>query len=188
MDTRRPIKVSLRIFHRKISPFILPWLLFVAITGLIYRIGRAWFAMSKETGAKVMHLHAGEWLGTNGSVVHGLVIGSALLFLICSGLWMWFTSRSSKVVVRRSHRVFAVVFSLPLIVTAVTGMAYQAGGTWFQASDGTLKLLLSLHQGSWLGPTLRPFYILFLACGVIVLGLTGWRMLPRRKPSSSKDR
>jgi hypothetical protein len=58
------LKSRLRILHRQLSPWILPLLLFSAITGLVYRIGRAWFAMSKETGNSILKLHAGEWLGS----------------------------------------------------------------------------------------------------------------------------
>jgi uncharacterized iron-regulated membrane protein len=165
---------------------VLPLLLFSAITGLIYRIGRAWFAMSKETGAKVLHLHAGEWLGVHGSVLYVILVGSALLFLVCSGLWMWLTSKSSKAPERKLHRVLAVVLALPLILSAVTGIAYQVGEKWFHVGQGGLKVLLSLHQGSWLGPTLRPFYILLLGVGLIGLCLTGFQMLFRRKPSASR--
>ncbi|MEY3894844.1 MAG: hypothetical protein RLZZ214_363 [Verrucomicrobiota bacterium] len=175
------MKARLRILHRKLSPWVLPFLLLSAVSGLVYRLGRAWFGMSKEMGGKILHLHAGEWLGVNGSVVYLFILGGALLFLIVSGLWMACTSKTPKVALRKSHRLLAVAFSLPLVVTAVTGMAYQAGGKWFHADEATLKLLLSLHQGSWLGPTLRPFYILLLASGLIALCLTGLRMLLRKK-------
>ena len=178
------LKARLRILHRQLSPWVLPLLLFSAITGLIYRIGRAWFGMSKETGGKILQLHAGEWLGVNGSVIYLFVIGSALLFLIFSGLWMWFSSKSPKVPVRKFHRGIAVVFSLPLILSAITGIAYQTGSKWFPVGEGSQKLLLSLHQGSWLGPTLRPFYILLLGTGLISLCLTGFRMAFRRKPAN----
>lgn len=178
-----PLRTRLRILHRKLSPWVLPFLLFSAVTGLIYRIGRSWLGMTQETGGKIRHLHSGEWLGVNGSVIYLTILGGALLFLIISGLWMWFTSKTPKPGPRKSHRILAIVFSLPLVVTAVTGIAYQAGGKWFQADEGTLKLLMSLHQGSWLGPTLRPFYILLLAGGLIALCLTGFRMLLRRKSS-----
>ena len=179
------LKAKLRIVHRRLSPWVLPLLLLSAITGLVYRIGRAWFAMSKETGAKILHLHAGEWLGVHGSVLYVLLIGSTLLFLVFSGLWMWFTSKSPKPGVRKFHRVLAVAFALPLILSAVTGIAYQVSGKWFHVGEDRLKLLLSLHQGSWLGPDLRPFYILLLGAGVIALCITGFRMLSRRKSSVS---
>ena len=175
------IKARLRILHHKISPWVLPLLLFIAGTGLYFRIGRAWFGMSKDTGQKVLYLHSGGWFGASGSVLYLFMLGIALMFLIVSGLWLWFSSGSSKAAPRKIHRVLAIVFSLPLMVTAVTGMAYQAGSKWFHAGQGTLALLSSLHQGSWLGPTLRPYYILLLASSLIALCLTGWYMLLRKR-------
>ena len=175
------LKTGLRHFHRKLSPWLLPSLLLVAITGLVYRIGRTWFGMSKDMGGKVLHLHTGAWFGETGSVVYTIFLGSALLFLVISGLWMIFTSKSAKAGARKSHRLLAILFTLPLIITAVTGVGYHIGKKWFQFSEGTLKLLMSLHQGSWLGPNLRPFYILILASGLILLCLTGLRMIRRRK-------
>jgi len=164
---------------------LLPSLLFLAATGLIYRIGRAWFGMTKETGGKIMHLHSGAWLGEHGSVIYLIVTGGMLLFLIISGLWMWFTSNRKKGSVRAYHGVLAITFSLPLIVTAVTGIAMQAGVKWFDMNEATFKLLMSLHQGTWLGSTLRPFYILLLGSGLIAICLTGLKLIIRRKPGKN---
>jgi uncharacterized iron-regulated membrane protein len=166
--------------HRKLSTWVLPLLIFIAGTGLCFRIGRAWFGISKDTGQKILYLHSGGWFGASGSVLYLFVLGSALIFLIVSGLWLWFSSGSSKAAPRKIHRVLAIIFSLPLMVTAITGMAYQAGSKWFHVGQGTLALLSSLHQGSWLGPTLRPYYILLLASSLIALCLTGFQMLYRK--------
>jgi uncharacterized iron-regulated membrane protein len=171
-------KARLRHLHRVFSPWIVPSLLLMAVTGLIYRVGRAYFGMSKETGGKVLYLHSGAWLGENGSVIYLLIVGGALLFLVVSGLWMWFSSRS-RVPGRKYHRLLSIIFAVPLALSAITGMAFQVGGKWLHASEPTMKLLLSLHQGSWLGPTLRPFYIMFLGLALIGLCLTGIRMLRR---------
>ena len=175
------IKGRIRILHRKLSPWVLPFLLLSAVTGLTYRTGRTWFAMSKETGGKILHLHSGEWLGENGSVFYILVIGTALALLVLSGFWMWFTSPTPKAPVRKWHRLIAMVLALPLLLTAVTGIAYQTGSKWLHFSEDRLELLLSLHEGSWLGPTARPFYILILGTGLIALCLTALRMLIRKK-------
>lgn len=171
------IKTRFRILHRKLSPWVLPLLLLTAITGLIYRIGRTWFAMTKDTGGKILHIHAGDWLGTNGAVMYTFATATALMLLILSGYWMWFTSPTPKAPARKWHRILAIALSLPLILTAVTSLAHQVGSKWFQFSPERLKLLLSLHQGSWLGPTARPFYILILGLGIIALSITGLRML-----------
>ncbi len=119
----------------------------------------------------------------NGSVLYLILVGSLLLFLMLSGLYLWFSGKAGKSQVRKSHRVLGVVFAIPLGLSAITGMAYQAGGKWFQFSEGTMSLLMSLHQGSWLGPELRPFYILLIGLGLIGLCLSGVSLLLRRKRS-----
>ena len=168
---------TLRKFHRKLAPWLLPFLLLSAITGILYRIGRAWFGFTKETGNDVLYFHTGAWFGTNGSVVFLAVLGSGLLFLVFSGLWMWRAGRLPSAKVRRSHRFLGVLFSLPLIITAVTGIAYQVGGKWLGADEKFLKLVMNLHQGSWLGPELRPFYILLVGGALVFLCLSGLRLV-----------
>jgi uncharacterized iron-regulated membrane protein len=165
--------------HRKLAPWLLPFLLLSAITGIIYRVGRSWFDFTKETGNEVLYFHTGAWFGTHGSVIYVILLGLGLLFLVISGLWMWKTSQSPKNKTRKSHRIIAVILSLPLIITAVTGIAYHVGEKWLHADEKTLKLIMNLHQGSWLGPDLRPFYILLLGGGLIVLCVTGLRMCIR---------
>ena len=74
-------------------------------------------------------------------------------------------------------------FPPPLIVTAVTGIAYQIGGKWLGADEKFLKLVMNLHQGSWLGPELRPFYILLVGGALVFLCLSGLRLvLPWKWP------
>jgi hypothetical protein len=173
---------KLRFIHRKVSPWFLPSLLLVALTGMTYRLGKTWLGMGKEGGDWAMYFHSGEWFGDHGSVIYLAIIGGALIFLVLSGLWMLLASKSPSASARRNHRILAIAFSLPLLLSSVTGIAYQAGAKWFAADQATLKLLMSLHQGTWLGPTWRPFYILFLGLGLIGLCLTGMRMVFRKKP------
>jgi hypothetical protein len=52
-----PLKAALRILHQKIAPWVLPSILLLAFSGLTYRLGRAWFGMSKETGQWVLGIH-----------------------------------------------------------------------------------------------------------------------------------
>jgi hypothetical protein len=176
---------QLRFLHRRLAPWFLLPLVFMAVTGLIYRIGRAWFGMSKETGHEIMKLHSGEWMGEDVSVVYLLVVGGFLVFLVCSGLWMWLAG-GSKVSRKKSHRVLAITFSLPLVLSAVTGMAYHAGAKWFEADEGTLEILMSLHQGTWLGKELRAYYILLLGTGLLALCLTGLRLCFRSNNTVGK--
>ena len=146
-----------------------------AVTGLLYRIGRAWFEMSRETGDKVLHLHTGGYFGSSIAAIYVLLLGIAALAIIVSGIRTF--RKSGRRGVRSIHMTLALIFFLPLGLSAVTGMAYELGNSWFNISDGSAKVLLSLHQGSWLGPTWRPFYILLLGAGVLGMLLTGLKML-----------
>jgi uncharacterized iron-regulated membrane protein len=163
--------------HRLIAIWIALPILFIALTGATYRIGRSWFGMSKATGNQVMGLHTAEWFGDTGSKIYLATVGGLFLFLIFSGLSVWFRSRAPKAPARRLHRIVGIVVALPLIVSAVTGVAYHLGETWFM--QGTLDLLMTLHQGDWLGKTLRPYYILILALSIATFSITGLLMLWR---------
>lgn len=181
-----PTPSALRNLHRQLAPWLLPFLLLSAVTGIIYRIGRSWFGFTKDTGNEVLYFHTGAWFGFHGSVIYVILLGAGLLFLVLSGLRMWQTSRAPEAKVRKSHRLFGVLFSLPLIVTAVTGIAYHVGDHWLQADEKVLKIIMNLHQGSWLGPDLRPFYILLVGGGLIFISVSGLRLwLKMRAPSSS---
>jgi len=178
------LKVSLRHFHRRLAPWIAPPLLLLALTGATYRIGRAYFGLGKDTGGRILDLHAAAWLGETGSAIYLSLVGGFVLFLILSGVWMLATSRTSRIPNRRRHRILAVLLCLPLVISALTGMIFRAGEQWFGLSNETKEILMMLHQGSWLGQTLRPLYVLVLAIGVVLLCLTGLRLAFRRKPDS----
>lgn len=165
-----------RQLHRRLGPWLLLPLLLIALSGLTYRIGRSWFGFSSELGDRIMWIHTGGWFGGHGSMLYLLVVGGGLLFFIFSGLRMALRSKPSGASFRRSHRLLAMICFLPLLVSAVTGIAYHAGDVWFATSPEIQKILMSLHQGSWLGKQLRVFYILLPGLGLIALGLTGLRM------------
>jgi uncharacterized iron-regulated membrane protein len=179
-----PLKAALRILHRKIAPWVLPSILLLAFSGLTYRLGRAWFGMSKETGQWVLGIHTGSGLGAVGSTIYLSVVSGILVLLILSGLWMMCTSKTSKSPRRKSHRILAIIFFLPLLISAVTGMAFHIGEEWLPMSNATKDLLMDLHEGAWLGKTLKPFYILLLTAGTVGLGFSGVRMLFRAKATS----
>lgn len=180
------LKGTLRHSHRRIAPWIIPPLVFLALTGATYRIGRAYFGMGKDTGKGILDLHAAFWLGETGSAVYLILVGGLVLFLLFTGLWMLLTSRSSRIPNRRRHRILAILLGLPLTVSVLTGMIFRAGEQWFGLSENTKDVLMMLHQGSWLGQTLRPLYVLFLAIGVTWLCLTGFRLAFRRKSDDSR--
>ncbi len=179
--------VKLRKLHRKLAPWLLPFLLISAITGIVYRIGRSWFAFTKETGNEVLYFHTGSWFGTHGSVIYVIALGIGLLFLVVSGLYMWKVGQTPRTKLRKSHSLLGVIFSLPFLISAVTGIAYHVGNKWLHADEKTLKLIMNLHQGSWLGPDLRPFYMLLIGIPLIFLCLSGLRLWWTMKFPKKRD-
>ena len=183
-----PEKRIARPIHRRLALWLVVPLLISLTTGIIYRVSRSWFGMEKPTGQRVLDFHTGMVLGETFSVLYTAFTGLGLLVLALSGARLLLGSRASKGA-RGRHRMFAWVLLPPLIATAVTGLGYHFGGLWFGWEEGTLKLLMTIHQGSWLGPTLRPFYILLVGGGLLMLIITGVGMLRSggrsRKPKVS---
>lgn len=159
-------------FHRLLGLALLLPLVLSAITGLAYRLGRTWFGISKEAGNRIMELHDGSILGGTFSNIYVTVSGLGLLALVGTGFY-FICRRRAKVPQWKWHRITGIVMMLPLAVTAVTGILYKLGKEWFGLSEATLKLVMSLHQGSWLGPQVRVYYILVIGLGLLSLTITG---------------
>jgi hypothetical protein len=99
--------------------------------------------------------------------------------MVITGLTMMRSSgirRAQPLNVRRIHALFAPIFFLPVAVSAVTGIVYALGLSWFGMSQKQASLFLRIHQGSYLGPTLKAFYVLLVGLGLIVLLVTGIQM------------
>ena len=182
------MKLAARSLHRRLAPWLLLPLAVAAITGLTYRVGRTWFGMSKETGHQVLDAHTGAWLGGAGEQIYVALTGLGLLALAVGGAFLLRTGRA-RGGARGGHRVAAWALLAPLFITATTGLGYYFGEAWLGLDHTSLKPLLSLHQGSWLGPTLRPFYVLLVGGGLLYLLGSGAAMLRRRsRPAQVADR
>ena len=181
MTTQRS-RGNLRTVHRAIGRILFPFLFVTAVTGLTYRIGRNWFGMSKETGEVVRSIHEGSIVGKAFAPVYVLVVGLALLVMIGAGVSMWrraARSTPSSPRSRRWHHLASFVFAAPLALSAITGIAFRVGRSWLGWSDEGTKLLMSLHQGSWLGPKWRALYVIFVGLGLLYLLATAAPMLWR---------
>ncbi len=173
-----------RKFHRLLAPWLVIPLLLTLVSGVAYRLGRAWLGITKETGGKILDVHTGAWLGTTGSVLYVILVGSGLLALIGTGFYLVLKSRA-KGNPRVLHRLLGAVFLLPLAASAITGIAFKVGEEWFHFPDSTLSLLMTIHQGSWLGKAAVPFYVLTIGLGLLILAITGLQMtgiFRRKKP------
>ena len=174
------MRPSLRKLHRKLSPYLFVLVAVSAVTGVAYRAGKKWFGMDGQTGQSVMEWHTGEWLGPALSPFYVLLTGTALLFLVVSGaVMLW--QRAGRGVARTWHRVLGAVLLLPLAATALTGMLYEAGHSWFGISEQTADFLMTIHEGAWLGRGLKVYYSVVMGCGLLALGSFGLALLRRKK-------
>lgn len=83
---------------------------------------------------------------------------------------------------RRWHRVLGALLLLPLAATAVTGMLYKAGQAWLGIPEDTARLLMTVHEGAWLGRDLKVYYSLVLGAELLGLGFLGLALVFRKRP------
>jgi uncharacterized iron-regulated membrane protein len=175
------MRALIRQLHRRLSPWLFVVVAISAATGVAFRAGKKWFGMDGQTGQAVMEWHTGEWLGPALSPFYILLAGSALIFLLVTGASMLW-QRGGRGFARRSHRVLGVLLLLPLAATAVTGMIYKAGQAWLGISEDTARLLMTIHEGAWLGRDLKVYYSVVLGAGLLGLGFLGLALLFRKRP------
>lgn len=168
-----------RPLHRRLAPWLAFPLIVFAVTGITYRIGRSWFGMSRDAGHDVLDFHTGMWLGNGASLAYTSFAGLGLLALTVSGAVMLWKSRA-KAGMRRWHRIVSWMLVLPLFASATTGLLHHYGELVFSFQKSTLSLLMNIHQGGWLGPKGRAFYILWVGLGLLTLIGTGLSMLKRK--------
>ena len=185
--------MNFRKLHRKVAPIIFLPLLLSALTGIAYRLGRSWFNIPSTAANFLMTLHEGRFLGQPLVPVYVLLVGLGLLGMIVTGLSI-IRRKALPTKVKRDrrwlHRLLAPIVFLPLMASAITGIGYRLGKAWFGLSNDKAAILLQIHQGSYLGQTLKPLYVLLLGAGLIGLLITGIQMTSlfrRRKLPSSPN-
>ncbi|NJM75305.1 MAG: PepSY domain-containing protein [Acaryochloridaceae cyanobacterium RU_4_10] len=181
--------LNFRKLHRRIAPILFIPLLLSALTGIAYRLGRNWFNSPTSVSNFLMAIHQGEYLGQGLVPIYILLVGVGLLGLVATGLSMLklkrqLSQRPSKLHHRWIHHVMAAIAFVPLTISATTGIAYRLGNAWFDLPSEQSALLLQIHQGSYLGPTLRPIYVLVVGLALIAQLVTGIQMsgILRRRP------
>lgn len=185
--------MNLRKLHRQVAPIVFLPLLLSALTGIGYRIGRNWFNISDGVAEFFLTIHEGRYLGQPLVPVYVLLVGLGLVGMIVTGLVM--IKRKPKISQFRSkrdkrwfHHILAVIAFLPLLVTSLTGIGYRLGKAWFGLSNQQASILLRIHQGSYLGSTFKPVYVLLVGAGLVGLLITGIQMTSifgRRKSQPS---
>ncbi|MDY6806959.1 MAG: PepSY domain-containing protein [Cyanobacteriota bacterium] len=176
-------KQTFRKIHRKIAPILFLPLILSALTGIGYRLGKSWFGMSGEDADIFMVIHQGEYLGEQLKPIYVLLLGLGLLGAIATGLTMTalFAKNAKKransqLNFRQIHRLLAPIIFLPLIVSALTGIIYRLGKSWFGMSPDTANIFMVIHQGQYFGDVGKPIYVLLVGLGLIVMLITGINM------------
>lgn len=171
---------AFRKLHRRLSPWLFALVAVSSVTGVVFRAGKKWFGMDGQTGQSVMEWHTGEWLGPALSPFYVLLSGASLLFLIVTGAFLLW-QKAGKGAARTWHRVLGIVLLLPLAATALTGILYKSGQAWFGISEDTADLLMTIHEGAWLGRNLKVYYSVVTGCGLLALGFFGLALLRRKR-------
>jgi len=79
-----------RQLHRTVAPIVLLPLLITMATGVIYRLSKDWFGLSRDQVHFLMTLHEGEYLGPTLEPIYVLLNGLGLLWmLITGGILVW---------------------------------------------------------------------------------------------------
>jgi uncharacterized iron-regulated membrane protein len=81
---------------------------------------------------------------------------------------------------RTLHRWIALITLPFLAVSAITGLVYRIGRSWFGMSNDTGGVVRSIHEGAYLGETIGPVYVLFTGGALLTLAVSGATMWRRR--------
>jgi hypothetical protein len=70
---------------------------------------------------------------------------------------------------RSFHRQVAPWIGIALVLSAITGMAFRLGRSWFNINSNWSGFFLSLHSWGWLGDRFSLVALTILAIGVFLL-------------------
>lgn len=80
---------------------------------------------------------------------------------------------------RLYHRALSPFIFFLVAVSALTGVVYRVGKTWFGLGGSNGQDIMAVHTGAWLSPDFSPYYVLIVGIGVIFLLVSGtvlaWR-------------
>jgi len=74
---------------------------------------------------------------------------------------------------RRLHRAASLFLLAPLVLAAVTAIAFRVGRSWLGMSPQTADWLMSLHEGRFLGETGRIVYLFLIGGALLYMCATG---------------
>jgi uncharacterized iron-regulated membrane protein len=81
-------KPDQRQIHRLLAPILFLPLIVSTITGVIFRLGRSYFGLSKAHAQVLMAIHQGKYLGSFFQSFYLLLVGLGLILLVVTGIKM----------------------------------------------------------------------------------------------------
>ena len=75
----------IRQLHRTVAPIVLLPLFITVATGVVYRLSKDWFGLSRDQVHFLMTLHEGEYLGPTLEPIYVLLNGIGLLWMLVTG-------------------------------------------------------------------------------------------------------
>ncbi|NER83906.1 MAG: PepSY domain-containing protein [Leptolyngbya sp. SIO1D8] len=70
------------------APLVLLPLLITVTTGVVYRLGKSWFGLTRDQVHFLMMIHEGEYLGPTLEPIYVLLNGLGLLWMLATGGFM----------------------------------------------------------------------------------------------------
>jgi DMSO/TMAO reductase YedYZ heme-binding membrane subunit len=77
-----------RQLHATMAPIVMLPLFVTVFTGVIYRLGKSWFGLSRDQVHFLMVIHEGEYLGQTWEPIYVLLNGLGLLWMLITGVTM----------------------------------------------------------------------------------------------------
>ena len=188
--------LAFRKLHRKTALILFIPLLLTALTGIAYRLGRSWFGMSKDAAEIFLVIHQGEYLGDQLKPIYVILVGLGLLGMVVTGLIMTGLlgntrpqKISPKLSFRTVHQLGAPIIFLPLVVSAISGIAYRVTRSYLGWTKDQAEIFMVIHQGEYLGDFLKPIYVLLVGLGLLAMLVTGLNMvrLFKKRPAQNLE-
>ena len=81
---------------------------------------------------------------------------------------------------RQLHKTLAPWVTLPLFLSAFTGLLYRISKDLLGFSRDQVHWLMSLHEGEWLGENGELIYVFLNSLGVFWMLITGFQMFSKK--------
>ncbi len=93
-----PLRMSFRAVHKLLSPILFLPLLISVLTGITYRVGKAWLGLEDKYVKVFLKIHEGSYLSPKLHLAYVSLVGVGLLALLITGIPMLGIFRNARAV------------------------------------------------------------------------------------------